>query len=111
VLRGTKHAVARKRRLEVARGAADGRSVVLVPEVQGNKTVGITLLHVAFNDFISADSMRSVLHGYHDRLAELRDAVTETEARFDEGRLGTTPAADLLCDSVRALAKQWRTAG
>jgi hypothetical protein len=37
--------------------------------------------------------------------------VTETEARFDESRLGSTPAADLLCDSVRALAKQWRTAG
>ncbi len=110
VLRGTKHAVARKRRLEVARGAADGRTVLLVPEVQGNKTVGITLLHVAFHAHIAADAMRSVLHGYHDRLAALKDAVMETESRFDETRLGALATVDLLCESVRVLAKQWRAA-
>ncbi|MEZ5966341.1 MAG: SIS domain-containing protein [Planctomycetota bacterium] len=108
LLRGTKHAVARKRRLLVARGASDGRTVILVPEVHGGKTVGITLLHVAFQHQVPADAMHSVLHGYHDRLAELRDAVTETEPSFDEARLGTLAVADLLCESPRALAKQWR---
>jgi glucosamine--fructose-6-phosphate aminotransferase (isomerizing) len=110
LLRGTKHTVARMRRLEVARGAADGRTVLLVPEVQGSKTVGITLLHVAFHHTVPADAMRGVLHGYHDRLAALRDAVMETESRFDEERLARVPATDLLCEPVRLLAQQWRAA-
>jgi glucosamine--fructose-6-phosphate aminotransferase (isomerizing) len=107
-LRGTKHAVARTRKLEVARGASDGRTVILVPEVHANKSVGITLLHVAFHNSVPADAMRGVLHGYHDRLAELRDAVMETEPSFDEARLALVSAADLLCEAPRLLAKHWR---
>ncbi len=108
-LRGTKHHVARRRRIEIARGASDGRTVVIVPEVHGNKATGITLLHVALEPSASADAMRGVLHAYHDRLAELRDAVMETEPRFDEAPLGRLAPADLVCEPIRELARHWRS--
>src|SRR5207248_3885303 len=47
-LRGTKHRVATQREVTVARGRSDGRTVVIVPEVKGNETVGVTLLHARF---------------------------------------------------------------
>ena len=47
-LRGTKHRVAAERRLLVAQGRTDGRSIIIVPEVKDNQTTGLTLLHVRF---------------------------------------------------------------
>ena len=44
---GTKHRVATEREVTVARGRRDGRTMVIVPEVKDNVTVGLTLLHVA----------------------------------------------------------------
>ena len=46
-LRGTKHRVATQREVTVARGR-DGRTLVFVPEIKGNETVGMTLLHADF---------------------------------------------------------------
>jgi glucosamine--fructose-6-phosphate aminotransferase (isomerizing) len=110
VLRGTKHSVARARRLRVARGANDGRTVILLPEVQDGRTVGIALLHVAFHSTVEAEVMRGVLDGYRNRLAELKDAVLETEPAFREDRLGTLAVADLLCEPIHVLAQEWRSA-
>src|SRR5207244_3800785 len=42
-LSGTKHRVASQREVTVARGARDGRTVLFVPEVKHNQSVGITL--------------------------------------------------------------------
>ena len=50
VLRGTKHRVATEREVTVVRGRADERTLILVPEVKGAQTTGITLLHVRFLD-------------------------------------------------------------
>ncbi len=47
---GTKHRVATQREVTVARGRRDGRTVVIVPEVKDNETVGLTLLHAKFVD-------------------------------------------------------------
>jgi hypothetical protein len=38
----------------------------------------------------------------------LVDAVTETEASFDEGVLGRVPIVDLLTEPVHVLAARWR---
>ena len=46
-LRGTKHRVATTREVTAVRGARDGRTLVIVPEVKHNQTVGLALLHVA----------------------------------------------------------------
>jgi glutamine---fructose-6-phosphate transaminase (isomerizing) len=107
-LRGTKHRVAFEREVLVTRGH-DGRTLVIVPEVKGAETTGIALLHVAFRDFVPADVMRGVLQGYRDRYNALRDIVTETEPTFRDDLLGETPVADLLIDSIQALAQRWRT--
>ncbi|MCY3650161.1 MAG: SIS domain-containing protein [Acidimicrobiaceae bacterium] len=108
-LTGSKRRVAGERRVLAARGRHDGRTVVFVPEVAAGATVGITLLHVRFEDSLPAPVARSVLQGYRNRYSELRDAVTETEPAFDEDRLAEIPAIDLLTSPIGDLADHWRT--
>jgi glucosamine--fructose-6-phosphate aminotransferase (isomerizing) len=109
-LLGTKHRAAVEREVTVARGASDGRTVILVPEVKGAHVVGVTLLHADFHDRLSSDAAVRVLGGYRTRLSALSDAVTETEPVFDEQRLGAEPIVDLLTEPVYELAKRWRRA-
>jgi glucosamine--fructose-6-phosphate aminotransferase (isomerizing) len=108
-LRGTKHQVARERQLFVARGRSDGRTVILVPEIDKGVVVGLLLLHVRFHDFASPAAMRGVLDSYRQRYTTLRDAVMETEPEFDESLLGRVPVADLLTRPIHDLATYWQT--
>ena len=110
-LTGSKHWVAIKRRVLAARGRHDGRTVVFVPEVSAGVTVGINLLHVRFADSLPPAAARAVLHGYHNRYWELRDAVTETEPDFDDGQLSEVAVVDLLTAPVGDLADRWRSGG
>jgi len=107
-LRGTKHTVALEREVLAFRGRSDGRTLVAVPEVKDNRTTGITLLHVRFRDRLTAATARSVLQGYRNRYAALKDAVTETEPTFREDRLADIPVADLLTEPTHVLADRWR---
>jgi glucosamine--fructose-6-phosphate aminotransferase (isomerizing) len=109
-LRGTKHRAAEEREVTVARGARDGRTVILVPEVKANVVIGMTLLHVRFADTLPAGVTREVMTGYRGRYAALRDAVTETEPVFDDALLGEVPLVALLTDPVYVLASRWRRA-
>jgi glutamine---fructose-6-phosphate transaminase (isomerizing) len=107
-LLGTKHRAAEEREVTVARGALDGRTVVLVPESKGQQVIGMTLLHVRFHDVLPADRAKAVLSGYRTRYSALADAVTETEPVFDDARLGEEPIVELLTEPVYELAKRWR---
>jgi len=110
-LSGTKHRVATEREVTAVRGRRDGRTLVMVPEVKNNQPVGLTLLHVRFVDNLSPDTMRAVLQGYQGRYGALKDAVTETEAGFDDAMLGTVPVVDLLTEPVYILSERWRSRG
>ncbi|HWE55139.1 MAG TPA: SIS domain-containing protein [Acidimicrobiales bacterium] len=109
-LLGSKHRAADEREVTVVRGASDGRTVILVPEVKGQQVTGLTLLHVAFHDRLPAEDAAAVLSGYRTRFNALSDAVTETEPTFDVARLGDEPITDLLTEPVYALARRWRSA-
>ena len=106
---GTKRRVAAEQELLVARGRKDGRTVILVPEVKGAQTVGITLLHVSFRDRVSSAVARQVLQGYDRRYDRLVDWVTETEGAFRDDRLGEVSIADLLILPVSESANLWRS--
>jgi glucosamine--fructose-6-phosphate aminotransferase (isomerizing) len=108
-LQGTKHRVAIQRDVTAVRGRRDDRTLVFVPEVKHNQTVGLTGLHVRFAALLPADTMRTVLQGYQGRYGALKDAVTETEPAFDDTLLGTVPVVDLLTEPVYVLAEHWRT--
>ena len=108
-LRGSKHRAAEEREVTVVRGASDGRTVVLVPEVKGSQVTGMTLLHVRFKQKIDAAAAKRVLSGYRTRYAALSDAVTETEPSFDDSRLAEVPIVELLTEPVYALATRWRS--
>ncbi len=108
-LRGTKHRVATQREVTAMLGRRDGRTLVIVPEVKQNQTVGLTLLHVRFVEHLPAEAMRGVLQGYQGRYGALKDAVTETEPSFDNSVLGTVPVVDLLTEPVYVLAERWRS--
>ncbi len=107
-LRGTKHQVAMERHALVAVGRSDGRTVLIVPEVQGTRTVGLTLLHVRLQERITPAAARGVLRDYRDRFTVLRDSVLETEDSFREDLLGEIPVVQLLTTPVHVLADQWR---
>jgi len=108
VLRGTKHQVAMERRVFVARGRNDDRTVVLIPEVKDGLTTGMTLLHVKLAEGLSAGAARGVLQGYRNRYSAVRDAVLETEPTFREDLLADQPVVDLLTLPINALADRWR---
>ena len=107
-LRGTKHQVALERRVFVALGRSDGRSLVFVPELKDNATTGLTLLQVRFADELSSGAARGVLQGYRNRYSALRDAVLETEETFREDLLADQDVADLLTMPINVLADRWR---
>ncbi len=107
-LLGTKHRAAEEREVTVARGASDGRPVILVPEHKGRQIVGMTLLHVRFHEQLPWDVAKRVLMGYRTRYAALADAVTETEPFMDDERLGKETVVDLLTVPVYDLARRWR---
>jgi glucosamine--fructose-6-phosphate aminotransferase (isomerizing) len=106
---GTKRHVAVEREVLVARGRADGRTVVLVPEVKGGQCVGITLLHVQFHDTLEPSAVRAILQEYDRRYDRLVDWVLETEGDMDDSLLGRIPLADLLIVPISDIANLWRT--
>jgi glutamine---fructose-6-phosphate transaminase (isomerizing) len=108
VLRGTKRRVAAERDVQVARGASDGRTIVMIPELKGNETTGITLLHVQLADRLEPAVARGVL-AYRGRYEALRDYVTETEPDFRDDRLGDVAVIDLLTVPILDLAERWRS--
>ena len=108
VLVGTKRRVANDQQVLVARGRSDGRTVILVPEIKGATTTGLTLLHVNFHDNLPVAAMRRVLQGYDQRYDRLVDWVTETEGSFREDRLAEVSVADMLINPVSESANAWR---
>ncbi|MDP9337215.1 MAG: glucosamine-6-phosphate synthase, partial [Actinomycetota bacterium] len=108
MLRGSKHRAASEREVTVVRGRADGRTMIFVPEVKGNQTTGLTLLHVRFHDRLSGDVARRVLEGYRDRYQAIADQVTETEPVMRDDVLATIDFVDLLTEPVVLLADSWR---
>jgi glucosamine--fructose-6-phosphate aminotransferase (isomerizing) len=108
-LRGTKRRVAAEREVLVARGRSDGRHVILVPEVKGIETTGITLLHVRFHDRLPAAVLRGVLQGYDRRYDRLVDWVSETEGSFRDDLLADIPVVDLLISPISEIADRWRS--
>jgi glucosamine--fructose-6-phosphate aminotransferase (isomerizing) len=108
VLRGSKHRAASEREVTVVRGRMDDRTTILVPEVKGNHTTGMTLLHVRFHERLAGDAARRVLEGYRDRYQAIADQVTETEPVMRDDVLATIDFVDLLTEPVVRLADSWR---
>jgi len=109
LLVGTKRRVAMEREVLVARGRSDGRTVIFIPEIKGGHTVGITLLHVSFHDFLPSSVMRQVLQGYDRRYDRLVDWVSETEGSMRDELLSEIPVSDLLILPISDVADRWRS--
>ena len=95
----------------VARGLSDGRTVVLIPEVDPSGVVGLLLLHVRFRERVSAAAMRGALSAYKNRYVALQDAVMETEPTFREEILSQVPVASLLTEPIYDLVGHWQKVG
>ncbi len=109
-LKGTKRRAAVDRRVGVALGRSDKRTVLLVPEIKGGQTTGLTLLQVRLHDRLAANVARGVLQGFDDRYSRLNDTVVETEPVFRDDILATVPVVDLLTVPIADLSERWRTA-
>jgi glutamine---fructose-6-phosphate transaminase (isomerizing) len=108
-LRGTKHRAASEREVTVVQGRADGRTLIVVPEIKANQAIGLTLLHVRFRDRLEPDVARRVLEGYRDRYEAIADQVTEVEPVMRDEVLGTIGVVELLTEPVVQLAERWRS--
>jgi glucosamine--fructose-6-phosphate aminotransferase (isomerizing) len=109
LLVGTKRHVAVEHEVLVARGRADDRTVILVPEVKGGHAVGVTLLHVRFHSILDPTIMRPVLQEYDRRYDRLVDWVLETEGEMDDSLLGRVSVGDLLILPISDVANRWRS--
>ncbi|MFP5326641.1 MAG: glucosamine-6-phosphate synthase, partial [Acidimicrobiia bacterium] len=107
-LRGTKRRAAFEREVTVARGRADGRTVILVPEAKDGEVCGLTLLQVRFAERLDAETFAEVLKGYRGRLGAIADAVTETEPTFRKEVLADLDVAEVLTVPVHILADRWK---
>ena len=107
-LRGTKRRAAFEREVTVARGRADDRTVILVPEAKDGEVSGLTLLQVRFADRLEASVFAEVLKGYRGRYGAIADAVTETEPTFRQEVLGELDVAEVLTVPVHLLADRWK---
>jgi glucosamine--fructose-6-phosphate aminotransferase (isomerizing) len=107
-LRGTKRRVALEGEVLLARGRADGRTVLFVPERKGAQVTGITLLHVRVPERLPVATMKGVLQGYRGRYDAMTDFVSETEPAFRDDLLATVDAVDLLTKPIADLADRWR---
>ncbi|MFB3067194.1 MAG: SIS domain-containing protein, partial [Planctomycetota bacterium] len=105
-LRGTKHTVFLERRLLVAVGRSDGRSILLVPETRQGVCTGLVLLHVRFRDDLDAQTARAVLTGYRNRYSLIADAVVEANSEWHDAALERMPILSLLTEPVLVLADQ-----
>jgi glutamine---fructose-6-phosphate transaminase (isomerizing) len=108
-LRGTKRLVAAEGQVLAAIGRSDERPVVIVPEIRGRRTAGLTLLHVEFAAALPAGQIEHVLHGYRGRLGLLESAITETESVFDVAGLRDFSLVELLTAPIEVLADHWRS--
>ena len=106
-LKGSKHLVALQQEVTITKGRHDQRIIILVPEIKDKQTVGITLLHVELQDFLSEQVARHVMEGYKDRYTAISDYVTETEPTFRSDILSSIPVADLLIAPIEDLLSYW----
>jgi glucosamine--fructose-6-phosphate aminotransferase (isomerizing) len=107
-LRGSKHLVASDQNVMVTKGRNDDRTIILVPEVKDQQTVGLTLLHIRLEKYVDEHTAKQILEGYQSRYAKLYDFVTETEPTFRSDLLSTIPLSDLLMSPIEDLAELWR---
>ena len=107
-LRGSKHLVASDQNVMITKGRNDDRTIILVPEVKDQQTVGLTLLHIRLEKYVDDHIAKQILEGYQNRYAKLYDFVTETEPTFRSDLLSTIPLSDLLMSPIEDLAELWR---
>ncbi len=105
-LRGTKHRVAVERSPIVTVGS-DGRVVLIVPEVKGGETTGLTLCHLRLVEDLGVATARTILQGYRDRYRQLVDVVTEHQPSFREDLLAEVPTVELLTAPISDVAARW----
>ena len=105
-LRGTKRRVAVER-LPIVTVGTDNKTVLIIPEVKGSQTIGLTLCHLTLLDKMPAEAARSTLQNYRNRYRQLTDVVTESTADFDDSILGNVPTVELLTAPISEVAEHW----
>ena len=112
MLMGTKRTIVSTGHAYIGKGKADGAAIVILPILGENEFVSnLLLLHVDYNELLSAGNKKAVL-GY--RYNDIRNLVNEYNIVWDDNYLGKIALADLFSEPVEALAgriKQWAISG
>lgn len=103
-LTGTKRLAVDARHVRLERGRRDGRVVLLIPEMSGQRVSGLSLLHLRLLDRAAASDLAASLEHTGTRLAELQAAVTELDQPFDVDELAELPVETVLLAPVDQVA-------
>ena len=106
-LKGSKHLVALQQEVIITKGRHDQRIIILVPEIKDKQTIGLTLLHIELEDYLTEQTARHVMEGYKDRYIAISDYITETEPTFRSDILTSIPVDELLISPVEDLLSYW----
>ena len=108
-LTGTKHRAADTREVWAVKGRRDGRTIVMVPEVKHNQTVGLTLLHVRFADRLGPAPMRAVVEASRVPACRLEISSEVSHNRAPErSRASSLPEAWRSSTRPRVATTDWR---
>ncbi len=112
MLMGTKRTIVSTGHAYIGKGKADGAAIIILPVLGENEIVSnLVLLHVDYNEFLTASKKKEVL-GY--RYNDIRNLVNEYNVVWDDNYLENIELADLFSEPIEALAgriKQWAISG
>ncbi|MBM3460486.1 MAG: SIS domain-containing protein [Armatimonadetes bacterium] len=102
---GTKESVVRHRSCYVGLGRRDHKPLAIVPILPSGQVEGLVLLHLEFDETLTADKKAAVLRDMQ-RYDDVRSQVTETDRDWDDRLLDAVPVRDLVTLPVDKLAEQ-----
>jgi len=104
-LTGSKRRVHDLRVPRLVRGRLDERIVLIVPEHDGTDITNLSVVHVELRQPDSLGELKVAMDATGERMAEIVEAVTETQAAFDANDLLTLPIADVLLEPTHRVAE------
>jgi len=108
-LMGTKRTIVRTGEIYAGGGKSDDASIVIIPLLGESRTIeNLLLLHVDFQENLSAEQKREVLG---EKYADIKNLMNEQNLPWNDDFLGSLPIKFLLGEAVEVIVGAIKTGG